>query len=679
MMTAARRGAAGALVAAAVALACGESQPSSARPSDPLPTTGGSNPESGAGVANLPGGGKSDATGGGGGGGGGGAPGAPAGAPAGGGLGPSAMAGNPVAIVKGRGTPEYGGYYAEILRAEGISSFDVLELGDLSSLSRYQLVVLAETPLSDAQAELLTDWVGAGGRLLSNRPDPHLSELLGIGPAKGTLAEGYLQVSRARWGVTDSALQFHGVADLHDALPGTSVEGKLLRASRADAGAPALTLRRNIGPGGGQAAAVMFDLARSVIFTRQGNPEKAGKPPVLDPVPRAAELFNGYLDARNFSIAQADEQQRLLVAVLQDMNAEGTPVPRFWYLPGGRKLAVVLTGDDHNANGTAAFFDTLQAPPYSPAGCTIADWGCARATSWLYSSVSALKNGGAQGFVSRGFELGPHVALSRDGGCANWTSRADLLERFSARLGEFQADYGITPAPTGRTHCFVFSDWDTQPQVEAEVGIRLDENYTPYLLPGTRNKLGRLNGSALPMRFTDKTGAAIDVYQLVSDMDYEYFDANITGDQMGQAIGALFDTALGAEEFSGFVGTHFDYSGGQEGAFRAALLKEILSRRAQGVAMISARQLLDWLDLRNGSSFDDLRFDGKKLSFTLRIKETLPNPGLEAMVPSSVAHKSLVMITHEGRVVPLKRTLEVRSVSYAFFDAQAGPYQVEYQ
>ena len=41
-----------------------------------------------------------------------------------------------------------------------------------------------------------------------------------------------------------------------------------------------------------------------------------------------------------------------------------------------------MTGDDHAVNGTAAYFDRFKTS--SPAGCSVADWECVRATSYLY-------------------------------------------------------------------------------------------------------------------------------------------------------------------------------------------------------------------------------------------------------------------------------------------------------
>jgi large repetitive protein len=586
-------------------------------------------------------------------------------------------------VIKNSNIPQFGDVVGEILRTEGVSSFDVLELNAVVDLSPYGLVLLPETPLTPDQIERFTRWVIAGGRLLAMRPDDGLSSLLGVAPSSGTVGEGYLQIDAARWGIAGVPLQFHGTADLHAALDGTAVEAALFASNRVATGFPAITIRD---VGAGKAVAIMYDLARSVVLTRQGNPARLFQSLLLDSVPRSGELFaNGFLDVNNYAIPQADEQQRMLVNLMFNTYNDRMPLPRFWYLPGGRRAAVMMTGDDHNIDATADFFDLLSNPPYSPVGCSVADWTCARATSWVYSGVNRLKNGAAQRYTLAGFEIGPHVSMNVDDGpCSVWGGEADVLARFNARLGEFQSTYGIAPAATHRTHCFAFADWDTTPRIEARLGIRLDENYTPFALPGTQNRLGRINGGAMPMRFASFDGPLIDVYQVASDFDYEYFSEGTSSDQMRQAFAAMIDGAVGPSGFWGVIGTHYGYSQGLDADMQRALLAELAARNANAavadqVAMISARQLLDWLDLRNQSGFTELGFDGQSLSFSIEVRQGLPNPGLEAMVPVAANGRGLSQMIRDGQPVTIKRRFTVRTVEYAFFDALPGNYVATYQ
>ena len=111
--------------------------------------------------------------------------------------------------------------------------------------------------------------------------------------------------------------------------------------------------------GTGQAAAFTYDLARSIVYTRQGNPAWSGQARDGQAGPiRSDDLFFGaasfdpqpdWVDLNKVAIPQADEQQRLLANLILQMNAAKKPLPRFWYLPSGFKAAVVMTGDDHGS------------------------------------------------------------------------------------------------------------------------------------------------------------------------------------------------------------------------------------------------------------------------------------------------------------------------------------------
>ena len=80
----------------------------------------------------------------------------------------------------------------------------------------------------------------------------------------------------------------------------------------------------------GQAAAFTYDLARSVVYTRQGNPDWAGQERDGSPPIRPDDMFYpDWIDLDKVAIPQADEQQRLLVNLILHMNADRKPLPRF--------------------------------------------------------------------------------------------------------------------------------------------------------------------------------------------------------------------------------------------------------------------------------------------------------------------------------------------------------------
>ena len=135
---------------------------------------------------------------------------------------------------------------------------------------------------------------------------------------------------------------------------------------------PAVTLH-SVGSNGGSASAFAFDLARSVVLTRQGNPAWAGQErDGIAPI-RSDDLFYGaaagdpqpdWVDLTKVAIPQADEQQRLLAGP-DPRAASASRCRGFWYFPSGQKAVVMLTGDEHGCcGGTRDRFDeNLAAEP----------------------------------------------------------------------------------------------------------------------------------------------------------------------------------------------------------------------------------------------------------------------------------------------------------------------------
>ena len=87
---------------------------------------------------------------------------------------------------------------------------------------------------------------------------------------------------------------------------------------------------------------------------------------------KAGDVQPDWLDTSKIAIPQADEQQRLLVNMITLMERDKLPLPHFWYLPRGKKAAVVMSGDDHSPTyapgGTASNFDRFKA--LSPPGAS---------------------------------------------------------------------------------------------------------------------------------------------------------------------------------------------------------------------------------------------------------------------------------------------------------------------
>ena len=284
-------------------------------------------------------------------------------------------------------------------------------------LAGKSLVILGPVPRHRRRGRGAQE-LGAGRRQPHRHaPDKKLAPLLGLTDAGGTLANGYMKVDtgerlRRRDRPADASVPRHG-RPLH-AQRGAA-GGALYSDAVTETSNPAVSLR-DVGTSGGQAASFTYDLARSVVYTRQGNPAWAGqkrdgtaswiRPDDLFYGAKAGDVQPDWVDPGRIDVPQADEQQRLLANLITEMNRDAAPLPRFWYLPRGEKAAIVLTGDDHDTGGTAAYFDRLKAT--DPPGCSVADWECPRATSYMFTDTP-LSDPQAIGYERDGFELALHA------------------------------------------------------------------------------------------------------------------------------------------------------------------------------------------------------------------------------------------------------------------------------
>jgi hypothetical protein len=578
--------------------------------------------------------------------------------------------GGPILVISSASNP-FSRYYAEILRTEGLNAFQVADMSQVTAatLNAYDVVLLGEIPLTAAQAGMLTDYVVAGGNLVAMRPDKQLAGLLGLIDQSSTLPNAYLQVNTSSppgAGIVSETIQFHGTADRYTADTAATIATLFSDASTATA-SPAVTIA-TAGSNGGHAAAFAFDLARSIVYTRQGNPAWSGQErDGITPI-RSDDLFFGaapgdaqadWVDLDKVAIPQADEQQRLLANLILHLNRLRTPLPRFWYLPRGLKAAIVMTGDDHANGGTVGRFNQYKA--LSAPGCSVADWECIRGTSYIFNGTPGMDDAAASAFVQDGFEVGLHVTSN----CGNWTP-ASLAGFYASQIAQFQAERPSVPAiRTNRTHCIVWSDYVSQPKIALANGIRFDTNY--YYFPGNwvQDRPGHFTGSAMPMRFADLDGTTIDVYQAATQMTDE------SGQTYPFTADTLLDRALGPEGYYGVFTTNHHTDAPTIQPSDATVASAI----ARNVPVVSAKQMLDWLDGRNGSSFGSIAWAPGALTFT--IAATPGVNGLTAMVPTHAKGGALTGLTRDGVSVDVTAQV-VKGVEYAFFAAASGSYVATY-
>lgn len=575
--------------------------------------------------------------------------------------------GGPILVIHSATNP-FSRYTAEILRAEGLNHFNVLDISAVNEtvLADYDVVILGEIPVTPTEATMFTDFVNAGGTFISFKPDSDLETLLGITNAGGSLSDKYLLINTGHdigAGLVNETIQFHSSANQYTLNGATSLATLYSDASTATTYA-AVTINE-VGSNGGKAVAFAYDLPRSIVYTRQGNPAWAGqkRDGTFGPVRSNDQFFDAggdhWIDFDKIAIPQADEQQRLLSNIIIKGNLHKKPLPKFWFLPQGHKAAVVMTGDDHAVDGTTGRFEIYKSlGPNTPQD--VKDWKAIRASSYIYTDTP-IPVGDAIQMEEDGFEIALHPTSDCQDFTYNW-----LNDLYTAQRQAFATEFpGLTMPVTNRMHCMAWSDWATQAKVSALHGIRLDVNY--YYWPGSwvQNRPGMYTGSGMPMRFADLDGSLIDVYQVPTQLtDESDIDYNLH-------ISSLLDKALGQEEYFGVfcANMHTDSAShvGSTAIINAAL--------ARGVPVISARQMQLWLDGRNNSSFSNISWNANQLGFT--ITSMLNAYKMKAMLPLYSEDGILTTLTRNGQAATFSIET-IKGTQYAFFDAEDGGYIASY-
>ena len=203
---------------------------------------------------------------------------------------------------------------------------------------------------------------------------------------------------------------------------------------------------------------------------------------------------------------------------------------------------------------------------------------------------------------------------------------------------------------------------------EGRAGLGDPAGHDYYYYPGSwlADRPGFMNGSGMPMRFTDTDGSMIDVYQANTSMTDESEQSfPFTPD-------TLLDRALGPLGYYGAftANLHTDNASTFEDT------QVLASAQERGVPVISARQLLTWTDGRNGSSFGNLSWDGTGLGFTIGVGAGAT--ALTAMLPSTGPGGSTLTSVTRGSTTVAVTTMTVKGQQYAVFPAVGGTYRASY-
>ncbi len=566
----------------------------------------------------------------------------------------------------------FGTYTAEILKAEGFNEF-LIESPDSKKLTstylrQFDLVILAEGKTEQNLKDLIEEYVKTGGKLIAFKPDSTLSELFGIEKSDETVSEGYIRINPRcdqSTGLTSKKMQFHGVADIYT-LNGANTIATLFINKTDNDNFPAVVDNNY---GNGRAIAFLYNLPKSIVYTRQGNPLSAGIEKDGINGLRGMDLFtDGWLDTATNTINQADQQMALLTNCIQNLSKNTRPLPRFWYFPDSLKCLVVLDNDGED-NKEADFEQQLNDIDSKGAKMTI-----------YIKDVEKISKAWADKWTAKGFEISGHPDDTQEAGNPHWNTMDSAIAVQSMKI---ESKFGL-PVRTNVNHWFVWcgndengeQDFGAQARLEEKNGIEMDANYALYDINSNQPKnylgtpgfnQGNYTGSGLVMKYADAKGKTVNVYQRYNAVYDQQYNEGSTKEEFFNCFKGLVDRSLNDDIYSvvSIKSHNNEYYFSKE-----PLMKMLDYSNGNGVPVWTALNLLDFLKMKDEASFTNIAWTNNRLSFTLNSSLTHPN-GLTFMVPENYADKKIAKISKDGEETKFSIQM-VKGVNFAFVTAKGG-------
>lgn len=580
-----------------------------------------------------------------------------------------AKSSNPILVLAQKAN--FGVYTGEILKTEGFNEFQTDSMINpnvsLNYLKQFDVVILAETVITQSQKEMITSFVKGGGNLISFRPDKKLSEIFGIKDANGTISEGYLAVNKnsaAAKNITIETMQFHGTADKYALTKGKMI-ALLYSDAKTSAGFPAIVINEY---GKGHTVAFLYNLPKSIVYTRQGNPLSAGLEKDGINGLRAMDLFtDGWVNTSKNTINQADEQMRLLSHCIEEMNNYTKPLPRFWYFPDDFKCLVTLTNDGEG-QGEKDF-----EPQFADV-----DAKGAKMSIYILAMNKTSKNW-ADEWTAKGHEVVGHPDDTKEAPNPRWNRMDSVI---AGKKNEILEKYGINQR-TNVNHWFVWCgrdadgkpDFTAEAKIEAMNGIEMDVNYAHYDGGSTQGRFlgplginqGTYEGSGMIMKFCDNDGKIIDVYQHYNNVYDQQYEEIKDSAGFYNCFRGLLDRSLNNEVYSYIsIKSHnwaYYYT-------KTPLMKMLDYANQNHIPVWTVVKLLDFIKMKDEAAFNDIIWSGNKLSFSLTSSLKHTNK-LTFMLPEVYGKMQIRNIISNGISIPFI-TQSVKGCKYAFVSVEGG-------
>ncbi|MBK8884981.1 MAG: hypothetical protein IPN67_22315 [Bacteroidales bacterium] len=561
----------------------------------------------------------------------------------------------------------FGTYTGEILKAEGFNEFQIDSLTDrkinLTYLKRFDIVILNETVVNQTQKDMFSDYLKAGGNLIAFSPDILISELFGIIHTNSSIKEGYIKIDTINTigkGLVYETIQFHGYSNIYKLNGGEEIASLFLN-SGYYSGFPSVVLNDY---GAGHAAAFTYNLPKSIVLTRQGNPDWAGEERDKVDGPTATDLFYPHKgeaqwnDPEKIAVPQADEQMRLLSHIIESFNTKTKPLPRFWYFPDMYKCIFIFTIDGEDT-------------PESDIDKEFADVLNKGGNATLYEIGTYINPSVVTRWRSEGHEVAIHYNDVPDFADPDYTGMNAVFDTMTAN---FRNAYGLSPK-TVRNHWVVWCSRDSyerkqfaeQAVIEEKYGIGLDCNYYQFggnkVYPNWIGDVGHFTGSGIPMKFADVAGRVLNIYQSNTQLpDETWLKENIE-----KKSRTLIDRSLDEENYT-YINANFHTWYWPE--CRQPGMRVLDYCNSRGVPIWPAERVYEFLKMKDEASFTDIKWSVGQLTFT--IKSALENrEGLTFLLPAKYGNSKIESISDNRQPLNFQNR-KIKGCEYAMTTITPG-------
>ncbi len=567
------------------------------------------------------------------------------------------MAGSITVLVRSE-QPEnrYGPYTAQMLRADGITSFSIVDMdgqnaGPNGTSGTPALIILTRCRLRAREQERLLSYVRHGGSLIAFRPSYRLCEALGLTARFSVTKKAYLLPDPDHPATTAfprEPIQCHWATEhwgLGSLPGGAEVIAHDYADVRTPTGYPAVI---HFGVGKGRVALFFYDPPATVARLRLGDPDLASIPTMgFRHDPRPADLFLGHFDLSRGHLPQADLHCNLLTNLIATMSP--SPIPRLWYYPLPEQRSVMPMKSDDDWSTPEQFDALLEALDQRGGRCS---FYLVRDTKLSDNEVKRWRAAGhAFSFHSK-----PRSAADED----PYFTMADTLWEDAET---FRGRYGF-PGRTTEIHSGFWKGYmDLLPAFE-HVGLEMIAAYTSL-----RAAFGKyMTGSCRPMPFVDETGRIYPVYQqstvLYDDSSVEDILTNGVDSELARAA-RLLDDAVNTTYSPVAIQSHPVSFATYSGRYITGCMDLAVAR---GVPIISMDEWLDFTLRRDEADIELCSADDAGLECDLKAGRC---PGeLTAAIPIPNG-KRVHSATISGRRIE-PETLCIMGLRYALVPVTAG-------